>query len=198
MNEWNDNKMENIFFEMILNNNQLNSEILKLYYLINKQKISIDDKKIINEKVFWFWIINEDEEINQLLKLIRNDKIKNYLLYKMIFELLEEIFNIENSKHIDLLLSNTAEEIQTDLIYYIKFILDFVYDVIEKELKSKKWFFDNINDYLNDKELESVLENLDTLFSDVIKQILVSNETSKIKAKIINEVDKRNKISNIK
>lgn len=198
MSELNDNKLENLFFEIILNNTHLNSEILKIFDLINNQKISIEDKKAINKKVFWFLLVNEDKEIKDLLKIIRNDNIKEYLLYKLIFELIEDAFNVKDINHLNLLISNIKEEVETDLVYYIKHILDYIYEVLEKYLKSKDSLFDNIKDYLNDNELEEVLLEIDKLFWDIIIEFKDSKKKREIEEKIKNVINKKSKILGIK
>ena len=199
MNEIKDNKLENIFFEIILNNIQLNSEILKIYDLINNQNISTEDKRIINKRIFWFWIVNEDEEIKELLKEIRNDNIRNYLLYKLVFELIEWIFNITDQEHLDLLLSNTKEEIETDIIYFLRDIFELLFKKIEKYLKNKKSLIELFSkDYLGDDELNTFINEIEILFSKLIIEINASQEKEKIVGKIKKEIEKKYKILNSK
>ena len=194
----NDNILENLFFKIILKNKQLNSEILSIYDLINTQNISNDDKNIINDKIFWFWITNEDHEIDELIKIIRNDEIKNYLLYKMIFELIEDAVDVKDENHLNILLSNTKEELATDIIYYIKHLLDFVKNIIKKEISSKNWLFDNKKDFLDNKELNKVLEQIEILFNNINTQLKSSKEKIKFENKIKKELEMKNKIFNIK
>ncbi len=199
MNEKKDNKLENIFFEIILNNTQLNWEIIKIYDLINSQNISFNDRKIIIEKIFWFLIINEDEEINTLLKTIKNDNIKKYLLYKLVFELIEWIFNIDDKEHLDLLLSNTKEEIETDIIYFLRDIFELLYKKIKKYLEKRIDLNDLYSkDYLDENEIKILLNEIETLFGDIIIEVNRSEEKKKIEEKIKAEIDKKYKILNIK
>lgn len=199
MNEEKDNKLENIFFEMILNNHNLNIEILKIYDLIKSQNIWKNDKIIINKKIFWLWLINEDEEIKELLKSIRNDDIKEYLLYKMVFEIIEDIFDIDDTNHLNILLSNLKEELETDIIYFLKDIFKFLYEKIRSNLEAKKWFLWNIDsDYLDNKELSELLNEIEKLFKDITIELKKSEEKRLIKEKIKKEMERKNEILNIK
>jgi len=199
MNEWKDNKLENIFFKIILKNKSLNLEILKIYNLINSQNISLLDKRDINNKVFWFWLINENDEIQKLLKIIRNDNIKTYLLYKIIFELIEDILDIEDIKHIDILLSNTKENVTTDIVYFLRDIFEFIFMNLKEKFNSKEKYYEIFSkDYLNDEEKIKLLEEIDNLFTDIVENIKESKEKNIIKNKIQLELKKKNKLYNIK
>jgi len=194
-----DNKLENIFFKIILKNRNLNWEILKIYDLINNQKISKKDKIKIIEKVLWFWIIDEDKEISDILKIIRDDDIRKSLIYKAIFELIEDIFNINNESHLLILLSNTKEDIETDLIYFLRDILDLIHLKIKQSIESNKSFLEFwSNDYLDDSELVIFLKNIESFFNQLTEEIKKSDEKKTIETKIINELNKKIKLLNIK
>jgi hypothetical protein len=47
-----ENKLDRLFFIIILNNKELSIEILRIYDLINNQNISKKEKDIINQKIF--------------------------------------------------------------------------------------------------------------------------------------------------
>lgn len=113
-----DNRLENLFFEIILNNRELNSEILELYTIINSENISTEDKKELNTKIFGFGICDEDHEIHAMLKSIRNEDIHSPLLYKTIFEFIEDIMNIHDEDHLIFMQSIVKEEVETDMIYF--------------------------------------------------------------------------------
>ena len=199
MNERNDNKLENKFFEIILNNRKINEEILKIYDLINSQNISNKDKEIINKTIFGFWLINEDNEIKKLLKTIRNDNIRDYLLYKLVFEIVEDFLDISDKNHLNILLWNVKEDIETDLIYFIKDIFDIVYIKIKNELESKKSIFEKFSsDYLQDDELEDLLKEIKFIFDWLIYEVKNSSKKEIIQNKILKSLEKKNKLFNIK
>jgi len=199
MSETNDNKLENKFFEIILNNRKINEEVLKIYDLINSQNISNKDKEIINKTIFGFWLVNEDDEIKKLLKTIRNDNIKDYLLYKLVFEIVEDFLDISDKNHLNILLWNVKEDIETDLIYFIKDIFDIVYIKIKNELESKKSIFEKFSsDYLQDDELEDLLKEIKFIFDWLIYEVKNSSKKEIIQNKILKSLEKKNKLFNIK
>lgn len=162
------NKLEGLFFNIILNNRGLSLEILRIYDLINTQNISKKDKEIINQKIFWFWFVDEKEEIEWLLKKIKDNNLKNYLLYKLIFELIENIFDVDDKNHIDFLLSNQKEEVETDLVYFLKDIFGNIFENLENIFISKKSLIELLsNDYLDDNELSDLINEIDQLFSEL-------------------------------
>ena len=198
MNERNDNKLENKFFEIILNNRKINEEVLKIYDLINSQNIYNKDKEIINKTIFGFWLVNEDNEIKKLLKTIRNDNIKDYLLYKLVFEIVEDFLDISDKNHLNILLWNVKEDIETDLIYFIKDIFDIVYSKIKNELESKKSIFEKFSsDYLQDDELEDLLKEIKFIFDWLIYEVKNSSKKEIIQNKILKSLEKKNKLFNI-
>jgi len=199
MSERNDNKLENKFFEIILNNRKINEEVLKIYDLINSQNISKKDKKIIHKTIFGFWLINEDDEIEKLLRTIRNDNIRDYLLYKLVFEIIEDFLDISDKNHLNILFWNVKEDIETDLIYFIKDIFDIVYRKIKNELESKKSIFEKLSsDYLQDDELEDLLKEIKFIFDWLVYEVKNSSKKEIIQNKILKSLEKKNKLFNIK
>ena len=199
MSETNDNKLENKFFEIILNNRKINEEVLKIYDLINSQNISKKDKEIINKTIFGFWLVNEDHEIEKLLKTIRNDNIRDYLLYKLVFEIIEDFLYISDKNHLNILFWNVKEDIETDLIYFIKDIFDIVYRKVKNELESKKSIFEKFSsDYLQNDELEDLLKEIKFIFDWLVYDVKNSSKKEIIQNKIMKSLEKKNKLFNIK
>lgn len=195
----NDNKLEDIFLKIILSNSQINWEIIKFYDLINNQKISLSDKKIIIDKILGILIVNEKEEIDSFLKTIRNEDMEDKLLYKVIFELIESIFDINDKKHLILLLSNTKENIETDIIYFLKDIFDLLYMKTVKYLKKKNNLVDLFSkDYLSNNELNTLLNEIEILFKDITIEIINSKKKIEIQNKIKQAIEKNYKILSIK
>jgi len=199
MSETKDNKLENKFFEIILKNRKINEEVLKIYDLINNQNISEKDKEAINKAIFGFWLVNEKEEIENLLKKIRNDWIEKFLLYKLVFEIIEDFLDIKDKNHLNILMWNIKEDIETDFIYFIKDIFDIIYKKIETELISKKSIFEQFSsDYLQDDELEDLLKEIKFIFDWLIYEVKNSSKKEEIQNKIFKSLEKKNKLFNIK
>lgn len=194
-----DNKMEDIFFSSLLKNRYLNSEIFKIYDLINTQNISEEDKIHINEKIFWYWLSEENHEIIELLDVIRHEEIRNHLVYKLIFELVEDVLDVDDKDHLDILLSEIIEEIETDMIYFLRDILELVYVDLKKRFSKREGMTEFFkDDYMSDKELSSLFDELDVLFIDLIINIKNSDEKKAIEDKIRNEIEVKKKIFEIK
>ena len=199
MSETNDNKLENKFFEIILKNRKINEEILKIYDLINSQNISEKDKEVINTAIFGFWLVNEKDEIEDLLKKIRNDWIEKFLLYKLVFEIIEDFLDIKDKNHLNILMWNIKEDIETDFIYFIKDIFDIISRKIEAELISKKSIFEQFSsDYLQDYELEELLKEIKFIFDWLVYEVKNSSKKEEIQNKIFKSLEKKNKLLNIK
>jgi len=201
METQNDNKVEDIFFTRVVKNYSLNSEILKIVDLINEQNISSKDKNKIFNKIFWKWIINKDDEINSFLSEIRSNRNLDYsLLYKLIFLLIEDIFDIDDKESLNFVMADLSEDLETEFIYLIWSILEYATKKLEEFFDENESIFETISDdYLDDKELDKILNKLDYLFEDLITWIKTSfNEIQKFKDKIKRWSDEKNLILNIK
>jgi len=201
METQNDNKVEDIFFTRVVKNYSLNSEILKIVDLINEQNISSKDKNKIFNKIFWKWIINKDDEINSFLSEIRSNRNLDYsLLYKLIFLLIEDIFDIDDKESLNFVMADLSEDLETEFIYLIWSILEYATKKLEEFFDENESIFETISDdYLDDKELDKILNKLDYLFKDLITWIKTSfNEIQKFKDKIKRWSDEKNLILNIK
>lgn len=199
MNEKKDNKLEDVFFEIVLNNTQLTLEIIKLYELIQEQSISESDKEIITKKIFGFSVVNNDEEIIPLLKTIRwKQDSKNQLLYTLILSVSERLFNIEDSVHSSFLQSNTKEDISTDLIYLFQSTTTEIYEHLNLLLENKKSLLESFSDdYLDDDELQILESEIEWLFEEVLQKIFETETYIKISNKIEKELLEKKKISEI-
>lgn len=199
MNEKKDNKLEDVFFEIVLNNTQLTLEIIKLYELIQEQSISESDKEIITKKIFGFSVVNNDEEIIPLLKTIRwKQDNKNQLLYTLILSVSEKLFNIEDSVHSSFLQSNTKEDISTDLIYLFQSTTTEIYEHLNLLLENKKSLLESFSDdYLDDDELQILESEIEWLFEEVLQKIFETETYIKISNKIEKELLEKKKISEI-
>jgi hypothetical protein len=153
-------------------------------------------------------LINETTEVNDFLKNIRyvniedinnNRDDKDKLLYKFVFNIIEEIFNIEDKEHLSFIMSNLDEELRVDIIYYFRDVFNLIYRKLDDFLSDYKSLFEKFsNDYMSDNELIEILSRIDVLFNDLLFEVKKSNELNLFKVKIINWIDKKNTISNIK
>lgn len=133
-----DNKLENYIFESILNNSQFNSLILDIFDVFSKQNISKNDKQRIFEIIFGWGIMDEDGEIRTYISDQKKQYDNNSLLYKTIYTFIQYIFNIDDENHLDFILTDAKEEIETDIIYFFRDVLEYIKESLKGLLNKKE------------------------------------------------------------
>lgn len=182
-----------ILYKNISENNQLSKQILEISDKISEQNIWKDDKDKIINKIFGFYKNNKN------LNLLESE-YKNTPFYNLIYKIVEELFlNTEEKYALRLLSSDLKEELETDIIYLLNGVLEFVKLHLIQTLKSNKQFLEFASkDYLSDEELKNFLNYINNFFWNILEDLLKWTEIEKFKEKINTEVEKIKLISSIK
>lgn len=199
MSEAIDNTLENIFFQNIVSNSSLNWEILKISHVIMSQNISEKDKIILHKIIIGVGIMDEKEEIKNVLESIRDTDNNLFLLYKLIFQIVEEIFDIDDTDHLNYLLLDHKEEMETDIIYLLRDIIVFIWKELENIFGKKEGIHELLSpDYMSDHELQSIKIELWDLFTELWEKIKQGPEVENLKKEVHNSMSEKNKIFSIK
>ena len=171
MEQW-DNKLEDQIFENILNNRSLSGEILKISDLIMSQKINSNYKATLHFLIVWRWIVNEDQEIQEIIQDIRAKDKQVPLISMLIFKIIEEVCDVEDQEYMIYILNCHKEELETDLNYFIVTILESIRVDIEKEFKTHKDISDMLkNNYMDHIEYEDMKRDTSHIFNIFWKRI---------------------------
>ena len=192
----NDDIMENFIFDYILRNSEIHYILLDFNDFIINQSISNQDKIDILSISLWNWIIDSNDEINSVIFDYRNNK-KIPKLYQILLNFIEKEININDNISTSFLISTTKKELEHIISKIsIKIVAKFI-KTITKEIKSKKSIFEKFSkDYMDNKEKEEIL-----LFIESYNYIYDENDKKDIEILnnfIKNDLDKKNKILNIK
>jgi len=93
-------------------------------------------------------------------------------LYSLLFKTIEEVFDVDDREALMYMLSVDKEEIEVDINYFYKEIIDDIHIEIKKEFGRRESLYETIlPDYMSDHELETMEKELHKFFEGVWKNI---------------------------
>lgn len=191
-----DNIIENFIFDYILRREINHKILLDLIDFILSQKIDNKDKQDIISLIIWNKLVDTNIEITEIISNYREWK-KIPKLYELLLNFINDKVNIDDNLSLNLIQNQSKFELE-NVIQNISFkIIDFVCEKIKKEIKSKKSIFEVVsNDYMDEKEKQDLLSFIQNISYEFDKEDL--ENISKVNELIKNNLDKANKIYNIK
>ena len=193
--ENNDNIVENFMFDFILRNPLIQQKLLELTSFIFSQKMAYSDIQDIFSAILWKHIVDENDEINEIIKNYR-EKNKIPKLYEILLWFIENKINLDDKISLNFIQNQLKYELEHNILNISIKIVDFLAKKIKKEISSKKSIFEIwVSDYMDEKEKEEFLNfiyNINYDFDeDDNKKIDWINE-------LIKSFLKKNEIYNIK
>lgn len=194
--ETNDNIIENFMFDFILRNKIIHEQIIQLSDFIYSQNIWDEDKRDIFWLVIWNKIIDTNDEIIEIISQYRNwEKIPK--LYEILLSNIDEKVDIDDTMSLSCIQNQIKMDLESIISQISQKIVDFLSEIIKKEIQSKKSFFELLsNDYVDETEKKELLDYIQNITYKFDEKDEANIE--KLNDIIKNYTEKQNKILNIK
>ena len=132
------------------------------------------------------------ENIQDVLDEIRHENLSDFLLFKTIFDLAEDVFDITDEKMLILLSSNTKQDVEADIIYFLEKIIFYILKVLRIMFAQDGEYHEFFSkEYLQTRELMNLLIELERIFAQITEYVRDCADKKKIEARLKQDIDKR-------
>lgn len=181
--EHTDNIYEQYCIKILEESTFIHSRILQFYSELRSEEVWHDDSHAICEAIFGFGATLDEWEIEQYLRQLQVKQ--KGLLFTLIHDFIIEVIDVKDEVFHKMLTGNDAEGVKLEVELAASYIITTANENIIGIMRRHKWIFENFSkDYLDDIELNLILDGLPFEFKNILQEWLTSTRFHEIQNNI--------------